>query len=484
MKLLKSILLFILTILVIALVNPSEIGAAAPRVGFALSGSSGSESSNIVIEIVLSESSSANVTVGFEVAGGTATGEGKDYTLSNGTITFAPGEIRKAINADIIDDEIDEEDETLIIILLTPINATLGEIVSHTYTITDNDTSSVAFTVSSSSDHEAISPANMEVKLSVPSDRKITVNYKLSGTATGNGKDYSLSDGALTFLAGETSKKISAEITNDDLDEEDETLVLTLSDPVNATLGEQTSHTYTITDNDTSSVVFKTFTSNGVEAVSPVKMDVKLSVPSDRTITVKYTASGTAQGSGVDYTIAGDTLTFKPGETGKTIFVDIHDDAEFETDETIIVMLSEVTNAKLGRVDGFTYWILNDDGQSENISLFRQEIDSRDEDELTKLFVIGPKTQTVNPRGIAVDKAGNLYISDQGPSKGKKEGSILMWPTGKDNVIRIITGLTQPGDVELSPDQKKLIIAGPKGEVFRYALGISIRITNVEAFTG
>ena len=55
--------------------------------------------------------------------------------------------------------------------------------------------------------------------------------------------------GTLTFTPGDTSESISLSVVDDSLDEANETVIVTLSGPVNATLGANTTHTYTITDN-------------------------------------------------------------------------------------------------------------------------------------------------------------------------------------------------------------------------------------------
>jgi DNA-binding beta-propeller fold protein YncE len=321
-----------------------------------------------------------------------------------------------------------------------------------------------------------------EVILSEASTAVVTVEYKVTGGTALRGEDFNLVDGSLTFQPGEISKTIPVQIIDDSIKEEDETILLTLSNPYNAELGKNITFTYTILDNDTVSVAFTSETSSDAESVSPCSLEVKLSRAAQETVTVNYKVSGTATGNGVDYTLPEGTLTFKAGETSQKIIIDITDNGLQEPDKTIVVTLSEPTNAKLGRMNSHTHWILDDDGPQQNIYLFKQEVDSVEAGK--KLVIIGPKTMTVNPRGIAVDKSGNLYITDQGPSKGKKEGSILMWPKGKKKVLRIITGLTQPGDVELSPDQKKLIIAGPKGDIYRNELGLSIGLANIDPFSG
>lgn len=127
--------------------NPSELqsaitfssGGSQPTVQFVSSSSSGSESVNIVsISVVLSAASSDTVTVNYTVSG-TVTGGGVDHNLSNGAVTFNPGETTKNITFTVTDDTSAETSETIIITLGSPTNATLGANTTHTYTILDND---------------------------------------------------------------------------------------------------------------------------------------------------------------------------------------------------------------------------------------------------------------------------------------------------------------------------------------------------------
>ena len=56
----------------------------------------------------------------------------------------------------------------------------------HTYTITDNDNPPVVdFNTTSSSDAESVSSASMTVDLSAASEKDVTVDYAVTGTATG-----------------------------------------------------------------------------------------------------------------------------------------------------------------------------------------------------------------------------------------------------------------------------------------------------------
>ena len=92
--------------------------------------------------------------------------------------------------------------------------------------------------------------AGFTVELGAVSGAQVTVDYATAdGTATA-GADYTAANGTLTFAPGETSKSISVTITDDDVDEENETFTVTLGNAVNASIGQATA-TGTITDDDT-----------------------------------------------------------------------------------------------------------------------------------------------------------------------------------------------------------------------------------------
>ena len=339
----------------------------APVVDFNATSSNGAESvSSKAITVDLSVVSAKNITVNYAVTG-TASGSGNDYTLGSGTITINAGATTGTITiASIIDDSIDEADETVVLTLSNPSNATLGTDRAHTYTITDNDnTPTIDFNTTSSNGAESVSSKAITIDLSGPSSEAITVNYTVTGTATGSGTDYSLVNGTLSIAAGATTSTITiANIINDSADEADETVIVTLSSPSNATLGSDDVHTYTIADDDGQPTVdFNTTSSTGAEDISSAALTVDLSAASSNNITVNYAVTGTATGSGTDYTLANGTLTIIAGATSGTISIaSIIDDSSAEGSETVILTLSGPSNAVLGNDSVHTYTISDNDG--------------------------------------------------------------------------------------------------------------------------
>lgn len=86
---------------------------------------------------------------------------------------------------------------------------------------------------------------------------------------------------------------------------------------------------------------------------------VTLSTASTDTITVTYTTGDGSASAGSDYQATSGTLTFAPGETSKTITVQVNGDRVGEASETFFVALSNPTNATIA--DGFGQGTITDD---------------------------------------------------------------------------------------------------------------------------
>jgi len=169
------------------------------------------------------------------------------------TLTFEPGRTSKTISFDIVDDGLDEEDETIIVTLFNPTgpNVQLGAITQHTYTIID-PRPHVWFDSPGSMAMENVTQADIPVSLSHSLNQTVTVDYAvIGGTATAD-IDYNLPAGTLTFDPCCTTETIHIDILNDVLVEAPETITLKLSNPVNAKLGPNTLHTFTIVDDEMS----------------------------------------------------------------------------------------------------------------------------------------------------------------------------------------------------------------------------------------
>ena len=205
----------------------------------------------------------------------------KDYILPSGEwslladgrryidITFAAGtNILKDISFPIFDDNIDEQNRTIrfVLVPLSGIggNPALGNL-AHEITIIDNDNPPLAqFATTASSGYEVVSDPRIEVILSGPSGKIVEVPFSITGGTATNGATHPVSDytaettGVVIFPPGDTlsylyydpiSRSLAISVDADGVPEPDETIIFQLSDnPINATIGANTVHTYTIKD--------------------------------------------------------------------------------------------------------------------------------------------------------------------------------------------------------------------------------------------
>jgi len=303
----------------------------------------------LVFTISLDEPNSTEVvTVDFSTVNDTAIA-GSDFTaVTNQTITFDPNETTQTIEIPILDDAIYERTETFFVQLTNPsANAEIDPVQGRGVgTILDNDPMPT-LSIDSVEIDEDKTNAILTVTRTGQSTEIITVNY---ATVEGNAKaeeDYSNASGVLVFLPNETTKKITVPITDDNLNESNENLVVRLSGANNATI-DQADGTVTILDNDTApglSIGNVTIaeTAGGSNAV----FTVTLSAVSGQTVTVKYATANDTAVDGEDYTATTGTLTFEPGTLTQQITVPILDDLKFELEETFFVTLSDAVNASI-----------------------------------------------------------------------------------------------------------------------------------------
>lgn len=354
-----------------------------PTIEFELTIGSENESSNASVNIISNYIVSTTISVDYSTTNITATA-GTDYTAASGsTATIAAGNSNTIISISITNDATAETDETFKINLSNPSSGlNIGTNNEYTHTIVDNDnTRKVSFDASSSSGSESSTTVNLGLTLSlVDNFNPTTVNYYVSGGTATNGTDYSLSSGTLTFAAGETTKNLSFTVTNDAIDENDETIYISLSSPVNCNLQAPITHIYTITDNDAAPTVsFTTSTSSASESAGTQNIGLTLSSVSAKNITVTYSLTGTAT-NGSDYTITSSPVTIYAGNTTKNLIASITSDDFVETNETVIITLTGATNATTTSPTVHTFTINNDDnfgysgpggvGKTQNLSLW------------------------------------------------------------------------------------------------------------------
>ena len=221
-------------------------------VQFASSTYSVTEGETVAVRVTLSADPERTVTIPITVDQAT-TAATEDYSLSSTSVTFQNGETSKDITLTATDDDLDDDDEVVVLGFGTfPPRVSGGTHVPSTITITDNDDPDVSVQFASST-HSVTEgeTVTVGVTLSVDPERTVTIPITVDQATTAATEDYSLSSTSVTFQNGETSKDITLTATDDDLDDDDESVELgfgTLPERVSA--GGRDRTTITILDND------------------------------------------------------------------------------------------------------------------------------------------------------------------------------------------------------------------------------------------
>jgi PKD repeat protein len=206
---------------------------------------------------------------------------------------------------------------------------------------------------------ETIGQATVQVTLDHPLGRNVSVRYSTSdGTATAPA-DYASSGGLLVFPSNTTSLTFNVPIVADSVVEQNETILLNFSEPMDCIPGPQ--GVITILDNDVASVAFASANYSVVESNGVATILVRLNAASGLPVTVDYHATNGTATVESDFTPTNGTLFFAPGETEGAFQVSIVSDTLDEFSETILLSLSNPTNAMLAAPGSATLTILDDD---------------------------------------------------------------------------------------------------------------------------
>lgn len=176
---------------------------------------------------------------------------GTDYSPLSGTLTFTAGSSTALLNVSTIDDNSFEGNETVVVTLSSGNGYSLGNTISGTVTIADNDLPSVTMVATDASASEtAGNSGQFTFNRTGNTDAALTVFYTLGGTAT-NGSDYNTLGTSVTFAAGSSTAVVNVNPIDDALTDGSETVTLTLASNSNYGLGTTLlSGTVTIADNE------------------------------------------------------------------------------------------------------------------------------------------------------------------------------------------------------------------------------------------
>ena len=300
---------------------------------------------------------------------------GVDFTAVNSVITFADNEAKKTIAVPILDDWVVETNKSFIVSLMEPTGgATLGDPDSAIVTIA-NDDSYGRFRLSFDWRNENDTNATLQLGRDGMAEG-VSVDFATVDMSAVAGADYVPTNGTLVFSGGETNKTITVSLVNDTELEPLEYFAVVLSNAVNATIWTETGSVY-IWDDD-AGVGFSTnnfvTAENGTNAI----VTVVLTRAAQNAVTVDYRTHDSTATAWNDFAETQGTLVFQPGETNKTFSVPVFSDDLLEGNETVELILTNVTGASLFGTTNATITIvdfrppvIDDQPHSQNVNLGR-----------------------------------------------------------------------------------------------------------------
>ena len=349
----------------IKLIETPEIlaitGPEPPRITSQLSVSDATASeeddSTIDFVVTLNPASEENVTVDYATSNGSATA-GDDYTAKSGTLAFTAGQTSKTIQVSIIDDTIDDDNETFTLTLSSPYGAQISD-ATGTGTISNSEpVQDPPVEDPPAQDPVVLLTASFA---NVPSDHNgENFTFQLSFSENVEAGYARIRDHAFTVTGAtiDSARRIT-QGSNQGWNVEvnptgNEAITITLPETTDCDASRaictddsrKLSHlTSAIVTGPPAISVSDATVQEAEEAV--LVFSITLSHASSRTVTVDYaTSDGTAQ-AGSDYTAASATLTFNAGETSQTVEVTVLTDSENEGQETLTLTLSNPSQATL-----------------------------------------------------------------------------------------------------------------------------------------
>ncbi len=325
-----------------------------------LEGNSGTTAMTFTVS--LSAVYDADVTVSYVTADLSALA-GSDYQAATETVTIPAGQTSQTLTVLVNGDLLAEDDEEFLV-TLTGASGLLLYDSSGFATIRDDDTPPT-IGIGDSSIVEGNSGTKLmvfTVSLSADYGQPVTVHYQTANGSAAAGSDYTAASGTVTIPAGQTSKTFTIAVKGDRLPEPTETFAIKLSAATNATIVDSQG-IGAIVDNEPRVSISDVTKAEGQKGKTTLfTFTVTLSAAYDQAVTMSYrTVNGTGTTGNDDYVAKTGTLTFAPGETMKTITIEVKGDSKKESNETFYLDLFGLSSNALFTKNRGIGTILNDE---------------------------------------------------------------------------------------------------------------------------
>jgi uncharacterized delta-60 repeat protein len=289
------------------------------------------------------------VTVGFTTTTNGTAVIGTDYTPTNATLVFNPGDLSKTVQIAVNNNNLPQGDRTVTMMISNILDAQIASPSNAVLTIKDTTFSAgqLYFASTNFLANEGDGTATVTVLRSGGSSGTVSAFYYSTALTAVPGFNYITVSNSITFSDGQTNRSFTVPLIDNSVAQPVLAFQVSLLTNVSSgtTLGFPSNATVLISDND-SGFAFVNSTNTLLETASQVSLGVLRIGPTNTTASVNYaTHDGTAH-AGVNYTASSGTLTFTPGQVLKSVLVPILSDPSVTGDLLFTVTLS--TNAASG----------------------------------------------------------------------------------------------------------------------------------------
>ena len=387
----------------------------------------------------------ANLVVNYALSGSAA--NGVDYNALSGSVTIPAGRPSVTLTIAPINDTALEGDETVIVSVLSSAAYNVGNPGDATVVLQDNEISTVNL---SASDAAASEPgANTGAFLftrTAPSTNDLTVFYRVVGEAVPDA-DYAALSGSVVISAGVTSVVVTVTPLDDNFTEVTERVLVSILPDQSYVVGTLPPVAVTISDNDPlagggAAIGFSRPASQGLESDTSAQISLRLSTNLPSNASVNYAITdGSATGAGTDFTLASGVLIFPTNEVNRTINISIVNDTSAEANETIVITLSNPTNAILDALSSHTYTIMDDD-TSGALTISAPDATANEAGLGIATFRITRSGSTAAPQTVFLQMLG----SASAPADYAPLPTTVVIPSGSNSVDLIVTPVDDATD--------------------------------------
>ena len=288
--------------------------------------------------------------VGFTTTTNGTAAIGTDYTPTNSTVTFNPGDTSKTVQIAINNNNLPEGDRTVTMLIsnLPAGNVILSSPSNAVLTIKDTSFSpgQLSFGGTNYFVNEGDGTATITVIRTGGSSGTVSAYYYTTPNTAIPGLNYISVSNSISFADGQTNRIFTVPLIDNSISQGllsfNVSLLTNLSS--GTTLTSPSNAQVFISDNDRG-FAFTVATNTVLETAGQVVVGVLRIGPTNDTATVNYASHDMTAFAGTNYQQTSGTLTFSPGQSAKSILVPVIDDPQVTGDLMFSMVLTTNANS-------------------------------------------------------------------------------------------------------------------------------------------